>query len=155
MTEVSEPGAALCAFLRARLGERLAQVTLPDSSVSVPAVFRPNLPAWFDARQPTACLVVRPAGGYKRFGASMLYLADPAMDVIAYGTDQQQATELCRLVVFHAKRLVNEVWENTLLACANVAAGPVPLPDTQTLWPGCWCSLQLVHGELPQPADAG
>ena len=150
ITRIAEPLAAYCAFLRATIGEHLAQATNPATpSVSYPAVFRPSMPAWFDANMPVAALVCRPAGGSSQFGKTLMPLADPRVDVIAYGTTPQQATELCRLVGVVSKQLTPSVWENTLLAACNIAGGPVPLPDEQTLWPGCWLSVQLVHGELP------
>jgi hypothetical protein len=157
MTLVVADGAkAYCAFLRAAVGSQLAPASNPKSpGVVVPAVFRPAMPQWFDKSMPASAVVVRPRGGYTQFGDSTMYLADPRMDVIAYGTTQQDATSLATLIAVTSKQLVNEVWENTLLMAANISGGPIPLPDTQTLWPACWLSVQLVHGELLQPPGAG
>lgn len=148
---VADPAAGYCAFLRSAIGDMLAAATLPSGGGTVPAVFRPDLPQWFDADMPAACVVVRPAGGHTQFGSSMLYMADPRVDVVCYGSDQQQATMVCTAAQVASKRLVSEVWDGVLLYAANIAAGPVPLPDEQTLWPACLMSVQLVHGELPQP----
>lgn len=148
---IADPAAGYCAFLRAAIGDMLAPATLPSGAGTVPAVFRPDLPSWYDASMPAACVVVRPAGGHTQFGSSMLYIADPRVDVVCYGADQQQATALCVSVTVASKRLVSEVWDGVLIYAANIAGGPIPLPDEKTLWPACWCSVQLVHGELPQP----
>lgn len=151
LEQLPDPLKAFAAFLRFQIGDRLTVTPggLKDLPAGVPAVFRPDLPQGFDAIMPTACVVVRPAGGYTQFGKSQLYLGDPRVDIIAYGAQQQEATDICRAVIVASKQLVAQRWENTLLYSAQVSAGPVPLPDSQTLWPTCWASVQLVHGELP------
>jgi hypothetical protein len=150
---VADASAAYCAWVRATVGDRLAAATFPQSAVSVPAVFRPSLPEWFDSQMPAACVVVRPAGGYRQFGKTMLALADPALDVLCYAASQQQATSICQTLAVASKQLVNEVWEGTIICSAGVNSGPTPLPDTQTLWPTCFLSVVLVHGELPVPPE--
>jgi hypothetical protein len=149
-----DPLSALAAFLRQQIGDRLAVTpgNLKNIPPGVPAVFRPDLPQGFDAVMPCAAVVVRAAGGYTQFGRSQFYIGDPRVEIIAYGTVQQEATEVCRAAVVACKQLVAQKWENTLLYSAQVSAGPVPLPDAQTLWPACWASVQLIHGELPLAA---
>lgn len=152
MSGVCDPLAALCAFLQVAVGDLLA--TVPNDiglKGGVPAVFRPELPREFDQLMPTACLVARQAGGYKRFGASMMPVGDPLVDVIAYGTRQMQSTALAQAAIIALKQLVMEPWEGVMLHAANIAGGPMPLPDSHTLWPATFFSLQLVHGELPAP----
>lgn len=154
LVTIADAPKAYCAFLRARVGDRLAIATLPGSGAKVPAVFRPDMPRWFQSSMPASAIIVRPAGGYTAYGKSMQPIADVRVDVLCYGPEdgQQQATELAQAVAVASKQLSVEVWEDTLLMAANVSAGPVPLPDAQTLWPACWLSIQLVHGEYPQPA---
>ncbi|MHB1950160.1 MAG: hypothetical protein ACYCQK_01645 [Acidiferrobacteraceae bacterium] len=150
---VADPALALVMFLRATLTDQLAQATDPTGN-SYPAVFRPDLPKWFDSSEAVASIVVRPAGGYATYGRSLLPIADPRLDLTCYGTTQQQATALARAAAVNTKQCVNQVWEGVMLRAINIAGGPIPLPDAQTVWPGCWVSLQVIHGELPQPADA-
>jgi hypothetical protein len=146
-----DPLKALAAFLRSQIGDMLAITPggIKNVPAGVPAVFRPDLPQAFDQLMPCACVVVRPAGGYTQFGKSQLYLGDPRVEIIAYGTVEQEATEICRAACVACKQLVAQRWENMLLYSAQVSAGPIPLPDAQTLWPACWASVQLIHGELP------
>lgn len=152
-----DPIKALCAYLRAQVGDKVVATPggLKNVPANVPAVFRPDLPQGFDQVMPAACVVVRPAGGYKQYGKTQFYIGDPTVDVVCYGTNQQQATEVCRAVAIVLKQLVSQEWENTLLYSAQVSAGPTPLPDTQTLWPACWLSAQLIHGELPLLVGGG
>ena len=148
---VADPLMAMCAFLREQIGD-LVTVTPGDIKgipAGVPAIFRPDMPAAFDAVMPTESVVLRPAGGYTRFGTTQILLGDPRVDVLAYGKTQQSATMVCRAVIVACKFLVVQEWENVLLMSAQCSGGPLPLPDTQTLWPTCWCSLQVTHGELP------
>lgn len=148
--KVADPAAAFGAWIRYNVGDMLAPATNPTSGVTLPAVFRPDMPEWFDQNMPAAAVVIRPAGGYTaQFGKSFIPMADPRQDVLAYGQNQQQATQIARTILVMAKQLNNQIWENTLLYCVNISAGPTPLPDTQTLWPTCWFGVQLVHGELP------
>ena len=154
---IPDPIKALCAYLRSEVGNLV--VTTPGGlhniPPNIPAVFRPDMPQGFDQVMPAASIVVRPAGGYKQYGKTQFYIGDPTVDVICYGGTQQQATELCRATAVALKQLVAQEWENTLLYSSQVIAGPTPLPDTQTLWPSCWLSAQLVHGELPLRAGGG
>lgn len=147
--KVSDPMAGLCAFLKAQLADLLFKTQ------HGPAVFRPDLPKDFDQNMPVACIVVRPAGGYTRFGKSMLYMGDPRADLTCYGGTQWEATRVAQSAVVALKQLVSQTWENTRLYSANVSGGPTPLPDQQTLWPACWLAVQLVHGELPSPVGGG
>lgn len=150
---VADPTAAFGAFLRNQVGDMLFQATWPGSGAQLPAVFWPDLPSWFDGNMPAACLVIRRSGGYARFGKEAFALGDPRHDILAYATTQDEATRIAQTVTVVCKQLiVPEVWENTLLCAANVGGGPTPLPDQQTVWPTCWLSVQLVHGEYPQPA---
>ena len=145
---VADPGAALGAYLRAQVGDLLFQATYPNGA-RLPAVFRPSLPSWFDEHMPAACLVIRRAGGYTRFGKERYYMGDPRMDILAYAANDQEATDIAQAVAVVCKQLDTQIWEDTLLWSANVTGGPTPLPDSQTLWPSCWLAVQLVHGELP------
>ena len=153
--EIAEPVLAYVMFLRAQIGDKVAQATDPDGS-QYPAIFRPDLPRWYEPQMPGRAIVVAPKGGYTQFGKGQLPLADPRLDVICYGAedDQQGATHLARMVATVSKQLVSQVWNGVLLVSADVSGGPIPLPDQQTLWPACWLSVQLVHGEYPQPATA-
>lgn len=151
--QAADGAAAYCGWLREQIGGMLASATNPQSGVSTPAVFRPSLPEWFDGQMPAAAVTVRPAGGYSTFGKTMWPLADPRMDVVCYGTRQGEATMIATTIAVATKQLVNEIFEGTLLCSASVDAGPTPLPDAQTLWPACWLSVQLVHGELPLPTQ--
>lgn len=150
--KVADPTLAFGSFLRAQVGDLLYQATWPGSGAELPAVFWPDLPSWFDQNMPVACLVVRRAGGYTRFGKEMMPLGDPRHDILAYGATQEEATGIAQTVTVVCKQLTTQVWEDALLMSANVAGGPTPLPDSQTLWPTCWLSVQLVHGEYPQPS---
>lgn len=154
---VPDPLKALCAYLRSELSNLVITTPggLKNIPANVPAVFRPDLPLGFDQVMPAACVVVRPAGGYKLYGATQFYIGDPVVDVTCYGANMAQATEVARASVVALKQLVAQEWENTLLYSAQVTAGPTPLPDTQTLWPTCWLSCHLVHGELQLVAEAG
>lgn len=155
MVEVAEPLLAYVEFLRAQVGDQVAQAKDPDG-VTYPAVFRPDMPRWYESQMPTRAIVVAPKGGYTQFGKSMLALADARLDVVCYGDEdgQQVATQLARTVATVSKQLVSQVWNGVLLVSADVSGGPIPLPDAQTTWPACWLSIQLVHGEYPQPANA-
>ena len=152
-----DPIKALCAYLRAEVGHLVIPTPggLKRIPANIPAIFRPDLPQGFDQIMPAACIVVRPMGGYKQYGKTQFYIGDPTADIVCYGTNSQQATEIARAVVVVLKQLVSQEWENTLLYSAQVAAGPTPLPDAQTLWPACWLSCQLVHGELPLAVGGG
>jgi hypothetical protein len=152
--QIAEPVLAYVEFLRAHIGDQVAQATQPDGAI-YPAVFRPDLPRWFEPEMPTAAIVIAPKGGYTQFGKGQFPLADPRLEVVCYGDedDQQGATQLARLVATVSKQLVSQVWNGVLLVSAAVSGGPMPLPDTQTTWPAAWLSVQLVHGEYPQPAN--
>lgn len=152
---VADPALAYVMFLRARLGDQVAEATQPDGVV-YPAIFRPDLPRWYEPSMPARAIVVAPKGGYTRFGDGQFPLADPRLDVICYGdeNDQQGATQLARTLAVVSKQLVSQVWNGVLLVSAAVSGGPVPLPDEHTVWPAVWISIQLVHGEYPQPANA-
>jgi hypothetical protein len=152
-----DPLAAFCAFLRAQpaVSSLLDQIPpgfgLPQG---VPAVFRPDLPQNVDASMPLACIVVRPAGGYTQYGKGMLPLADPRIDLICFASNQSRATQIAQTAASAVKQLARpQTWEGTTLYGADVHAGPVPLPDQQTLWPACWLSVVLLHGELPAPVQ--
>ena len=152
---IAEPLLAYVEFLRAQLGDQVAQATDPDGT-QYPAVFRPDMPRWHEPMMPGRAIVVAPKGGYTQFGKDMRPLADPRLDIVCYGdeNDQQGATHLARTVAVVSKRLMNEVWNGVLLTSAEVSGGPIPLPDQQTTWPAAWLAIQLVHGEYPQPPDA-
>lgn len=153
--EIAEPVLAYVMFLRAQVGSMVEQAQQPDGA-QYPAVFRPDLPRWYAPSMPASAIVVAPRGGYTRFGDGQFPIADPRLDVVCYGAedDLQGATQLARTVATVTKQLVCEVWNGVLLMSAAVSAGPVPLPDAQTTWPSAWLSVQLVHGEYPQPPDA-
>jgi hypothetical protein len=149
--QIADPLKALCAFLREQIGDMVAITpgNLPGIPAGIPAVFRPDVPVGFDQMMPTECVILRPAGGYKRFGRTQIYMADPLVDLLSYGATQQAATQVCQVAITACKQLNNELWENVHLCSAQVAGGPIPMPDAQTLWPMCWASLQVTHGELP------
>ena len=155
MVEIAEPLLAYVEFLRANLGDQVAQAKQPDGAI-YPAVFRPDLPRWYEPSMPARAIVIAPKGGYTQFGKDMRPLGDPRVDVVCYSDedDQQGATHLARQVAVISKQLMNEVWNGVLLMSAAVSGGPIPLPDAQTTWPAAWLAVQLVHGEYPQPANA-
>lgn len=154
---VPDPIKALCAFLRQELSNLVTST--PEGLINippgVPAVFRPDLPKGFDQVMPAACVVCRPAGGYKQFGKTQIPVGDPTIDIVCYGANQDEATNVARAGVVVCKQLVAQEWENTLLYSAQVIGGPTPLPDTQVLWPACWFSVTLMHGELPLRVGGG
>lgn len=148
----------MCAWLRANQQVASLLDAIPANTMGlpagVPAVFRPDLPSNMDESMPLASIVVRPAGGYRQFGASMMPLADPRLDFICFGSNQGQATAIARTVATELKQLAfPQTWEHTILYSATVNAGPVPLPDTQTLWPAAWLSATVMHGEYPAAAQ--
>lgn len=152
-----DPLAAMCAWLRANpvIAPLLDPIPsgLPGLPHGVPAAFRPDLPAQVDPAMPLASIIVRPAGGYRMFGDSMILMSDPRMDFICFGSNQSQATGIARAVATELKQLAYpQTWEHTVLYSAIVNAGPVPLPDTQTLWPAAWLSATVNHGDLPSAA---
>lgn len=151
-----DPLAAMCAFLRANTQVASMLDPIPsglpglDELAGVPAVFRPDLPSNIDRSMPLSCIVVRPAGGYTQFGTQMFYVADPRMDFICFGTHQVQAQAIANTVATELKQLsFPVVYENCQLYSTTVHAGPVPLPDTQTLWPATFLSATVMVGELP------
>ena len=144
---VADPVAALCAYLAHSVGDRLAQGPLG------PQVFATQLPPGQDQNMPQPCLLVRRAGGYKMFNLGNLPLADPTLDIVCYGTVPLEGDQIATAVALALKQLTQSVWENTLLYWARIAGGPVPLPDTQTLWPATWLAAQVAHAEIAgQPA---
>lgn len=152
-----DPLAAMCAWLRANSQIAPLLDPIPNTIVGLPhgapAVFRPDLPQNVDPEMPLACIVVRPAGGYGGFGDSMLLMSDPRIDFICFGSNQTEATGIARAVATELKQLASpQTWEHTLLYSAIVNAGPVPLPDTATLWPAAWLSATVTHGDLPSAA---
>lgn len=148
MTAVADPYMALIMFLRSAVGGLVAQTVFPNG-LQAPAIFRPDLPKWFDDSMPTGAMVLRPAGGYTRFGATMFYVGDPRVDIVCYGETQEEATGIAQASIVVLKQLVSQMWENTLLYSASISGGPIPLPDTQTIWPAVWMSTTLMVGELP------
>lgn len=150
-----DPLAAVCAFLRVTIGSRLDQTPkgLKGIPAGVPAVFRPDLPQQIDSSMPMRCVVVRHAGGYTQFGEEQFYVADPRFDLICFASSQNGATRIARAAATQLKQLsAPQIWEGTQLYSAIVTTGPVPLPDQQTLWPACWLSTVVMHGELAAPA---
>jgi hypothetical protein len=102
---------------------------------------------------PQACIVVRPAGGYKLFGTGLMPVADPTLDVICYGTVEQEAYDIARPAVSALRQLTQSVWENTKLYWARIAGGPLPLVDPQTFWPAVWIGIQVMHAEIATAGD--
>ena len=140
----ADPCAAICAYLAATLSDLLAQ------GPSGPAVFRPSLPQAQDRLMPQACIVVRPAGGYKLYGVGALPVADPVLDLTCYGAVSQQSYELTLAAARVLRALRMSVWEQTKLFWCRIAGGPIPLPDNQTLWPACWLGVQVMHAEAAE-----
>ena len=154
--EVDVPDALLAfvMFLRQQVGDRVMQTPsgLQGIPPDVPAIFRPEMPQGFQSQMPAACIICRPAGGYTKFGKTQFMLADPRVDINSYAPTQGEAVANAQAIALACKLLIlPQVFEECLLNSAMVSAGPTPLPDTQTLWPCAWMSVQLVHGELPKP----
>lgn len=141
-TVIADPLAAVCSYLRAQIGGQL------DQWAGQPAVFRPSLPEAVDASMPLTCVVVRAAGGYKMFGAGLLPVADPVLDVICYGEKPQGSYQVAVAAAHALKQLTQSVWNGVLLYWAKVSAGPVPLPDTETIWPATWLAAQVMYSEI-------
>lgn len=139
---LADPAAALCAFLQASVGDLL------DQGPNGPLVYRPSLPEKVDPKMPQACIVVRPAGGYKLFGTGRLPVADPVLDLMCYGAVEQQAYTIAVASAQALRQLTMSVWENCKLYWAHISAGPVPLPDAQTLWSACFLSTQVMYAEV-------
>lgn len=156
-----DPLKALCAFLRAQptLVNLLTPIPggLSNLPAGAPPIFRPDLPKEFQSVMPTACIVCRPAGGFKTYGDQRFFVADPTIDFTILGTTMTQALEVSQALAEILMQSftntngqpVSQVWEDCMLYSTQVTAGPVPLPDTQTLWPAVWLSCKLVHGQLP------
>lgn len=145
--QVADPAKAVCSFLATTVGGLL------DEHKARPAVFRPRLPEELTDRMPLACLVVRPAGGYRMFGAGTMPVADPNMDITCYAAGPNQSYQIALAVAQSLKQLSQSVWENTTLYWAKIAGGPIPLPDAQTRWPATWVGIQVMAGEIAgQPA---
>lgn len=154
-----DPLAAMCAFLRANAQVASLLDPIPsglpgfEQLAGVPSVFRPDLPAIMDPKMPLAAVVVRPAGGYTQFGTEMFYVADPRMDFICFGAHQVQAGQIANAVAMVLQQLsFPVVYEGCRLYAASVHAGPVPLPDTQTIWPAAFLSATVMVGQLPAGA---
>jgi hypothetical protein len=147
----AEPLAAVCAYLAAQTEvASLVGVTptgLTGVLAGVPTIFRPELPRGFDQLMPTAAVVVRRAGGYQLFGKDYRPVADPRLDIAAYGTTGMQANLIATAVVVAMKRLTTSVWQNTLLYWANVAGGPISSFEASTMWPMYLSSFQVMHAE--------
>jgi hypothetical protein len=102
---------------------------------------------------PLACIVVRPAGGYTQFGKGTIPMADPRVDFTCYADNATRAHQIAQSVAYNLMQLTfPQTWEDTVLYSAQVHSGPVPLPDSQTLWPAVWLSGIVLHGQLPAPA---
>lgn len=151
-----DPLAAMCAFLRANAQVSALIDPIPpglaglEQLAGVPAVFRPDLPQNIDPKMPLSCVVIRPAGGYTQFGDQPFYLADMRMDFICFGDHAQQASAICSAVAVELMQLTFPVvYERCRLYSASVRAGPVPLPDTQTVWPAVFLSATVLVGQLP------
>jgi hypothetical protein len=112
------------------------------------SVYRPTLPETIQDDMPFACIVVRPAGGYTLFGTGLLPVADPRIDFTCYAGTPQESYEIAVATARTLKQLQMSVWENTKLYWARVAGGPIPLPDTDTLWPATWLSAQVMYAEI-------
>lgn len=143
---VADPAAGLCAYLSTAIGDLLDDVPA-GHGMTGPALFRPTLPEWADASMPLASIVIRPAGGYKMFGAGLLPVADPVLDLVCYAGAQQQAYLIAAAAARALKQLTVGIYDGTKLYWAKVAGGPIPLPDQQTLWPACWLGTQVMHAE--------
>jgi hypothetical protein len=148
-TRAADPTKAIAAYLQARVGSLLVQTPsgLQGIAAGVPAVFRPDMPLTFDQAMPAACIIVRPAGGYTMYGKGQLPVGDPRIDMVCYGAVRLQADQIARACVVALKQLSEQIWEDTLLYWAQISAGPLPLPDQQTLWPASLVSAQVMHGE--------
>ena len=154
VVQFPDPLAGLCAYMRAQPALASLLDPIPQNTgglpAGVPAIFRPDIPQAMDGSMPMACIMIRPYGGYTTLGDQRFYMKDPLIDLIAFASQQNQATAICRAAGTVLAQLASpQVWENCLLYSCQLKAGPVPLPDEQTLWPACWLSVTLVHGELP------
>lgn len=147
---LADPASAICGYLSSAIGELLDTVP-PGHSMSGPALFRPSLPQWVDASMDAlACIVVRPAGGYKMFGTGLLPVGDPVLDLVCYAGSQQRAYLIAVATARALKQLQMSTWESTKLYWAKIAGGPIPLPDQQTLWPACWLGTQVMFAEIAE-----
>jgi hypothetical protein len=126
----------MCAYLRAAVGDLVED-----------RVWRPQVPQQKMAIMPTAAIAVRRAGGYKLFGGSQMPVSDPVLDFMCYGSNAAEAELVSSAVATALKQLSMTVWENTMLYWAVISGGPLPMVDTQTLWPGQLLSAQVMHAD--------
>ncbi len=137
---VSDPAKALAGYLAANLGDLL------DKNVNgQPAVFRPDLPRREDPTMPKAALVLRPVGGPTMVTGPQIPLANRRIDITCYGTTAQQANNLGNAVIVALKPLVMQRWEDVMIYSALPTAGPIPLLDTEVLWPAVVVTAGVVH----------
>lgn len=147
-TVIADPAGALCTFLASQLADLLDEAPAGHGMTGA-AVFRPQLPEWVDANMDAlACIVVRPAGGYKLYSNGLLPLRDPVLDLTCYAGSSQEALTIATAAGDALMQLTQSVWEGVTFYGARIAGGPIPLPDQQTLWPACWIGTQLVHNSI-------
>lgn len=134
--------AGLIGYLAADPGV-LAKVAAADR------IFGAELPRTFNAQMPAqAALVLRPAGGYGRFGSGTLPLGDPRIATDCYGPDEY-ASWLLYLAVLDAMRaLQRRRVAGVLLHSASVGAGGVTGRDPQTNWPLTIATYTVIASEL-------
>lgn len=150
----ADPTAALCTYLASTSVAGL----LVDGAASI---FRPKLPPEANLPQPMpfACMVVRPAGGYARFGGGLLPIGDPRLEIVCYGSAELEAQDVARETVGALRALRQQAWVETSaqgsprvrLINARIEAGPLPLVDPDTSWPYCVVVAQVVHSEPSLP----
>jgi hypothetical protein len=141
--QVAGPAAAVAVFLSAQ--PQVVQL-LGKNSWGTPAVYRPQIPKSEDSLMPQGAISVRYAGGVDMFSGSRLPVSTPRVDITCFAAERQQADEIASAVFVVSKQLNMETWENVMLYWLK-PQHPVPLPDTQTLWPASVVTAQLMHGD--------
>lgn len=140
MTAPADPAAALVALLKADVAV---------SAIVGDLVFRPSLPEPPDRpAMPTACIVVTPAGGYVRYGGSMLKLVDPRIDVRCYGETDNAANQLAGTVAAVLRGTNSTISAGVFIKSMSIT-GPMPMVDPDSLWPFGFLTATVTHVEQP------
>lgn len=145
---IADPAKGLCAYLATAVGGLLFQTSVTGEPR--PAVFRPRLPEQADSFMPNAAIVVRPSGGPKLFTYGRMPIVDHKLDIVCYGKGGDQAYQVSLAVSRALRALTQSTWEGVLLYAASIAGGPIPLVDTQSLWPAYWMASQVMYAEVAE-----
>lgn len=122
----------------------------PDLAALVGAsVFWPSLPRQTDPAMPAPAVVIRPAGGYMRYGGGTLPIGDPRVDTDCYGATLAQSWQVHLAVLTAFKRTIRATAGGVLVHSVTVSSGGVTSVDPDTQWPLTIASYTAVISELP------